>query len=85
VEWVGYLVFVMNVGQIIRNNTVMKLRREDIEKISKIIENFSEVEEFELEEFTSIGLGKTLEIHFDQAIDGIVGRFSVEVSGSDDW
>jgi len=63
----------------------MKLNRKDIEKISKIAENFSEVEEFDLEEIVSPGLGKVLEIHFDHAIDGFGGRFSVEVSGSDDW
>jgi hypothetical protein len=55
----------------------MKLNRKDIEKISKIAENFSEVEEFDLEEIVSPGLG--------HAIDGFGGRFSVEVSGSDDW
>jgi len=54
-------------------------------KISKIVENFSEVEVFEIEEIVSPGLGKGLEIHFDQMSNGFIGRFSIEISGSEDW
>lgn len=63
----------------------MFLNRKDIEKIAGLLEQFKDVENFELVSDTSSGIGAYLTITFDQEVNGTRGSFTVEISGVDNW
>jgi hypothetical protein len=63
----------------------MFLHKKDIEKIVGILEKFSDVETFELEQEGSSGIGTYTIMTFDQEINGMRGRFNIEISGVEDW
>ena len=63
----------------------MFLNRKDIEKIASVLEQFKDVENFELVSDTSSGIGTYLTMTFDQEVNGMRGSFTVEISGVEDW
>lgn len=63
----------------------MFLNRKDIEKIAGLLEQFKDVENFELVSDTSSGIGAYLTMTFDQEVNGTRGSFTVEISGVDNW
>ncbi len=63
----------------------MFLNRKDIEKIASVLEQFKDVENFELVSDTSSGIGAYLTMTFDQEVNGTRGSFTVEISGVEDW
>ncbi len=63
----------------------MFLNRKDIEKIAGVLEQFKDVENFELVSDTSSGIGAYLTMTFDQEVNGMRGSFTVEISGVEDW
>jgi len=63
----------------------MFLHKKDIEKIQSILENFSNVEIFELVQTGESGIGNITTMSFDQEINGYYGSFKIEISGIEDW
>ena len=63
----------------------MFLNRKDIEKIMSVLNQFSDVETFELDSDTSSGIGAYVTMTFNQEVNGMRGSFTVEISGVEDW
>ncbi len=63
----------------------MILNRKDIEKIKAILDQFPEVNGFELNHDSSSGIGSVVSITFAKEINGVRGSFEVEISGVEDW
>ena len=63
----------------------MYLNRKDIEKINAILEKFSDVDVFKIEQDNSSGIGSVTVVTFDQNINGTSGSFQIEISGEEDW
>ena len=63
----------------------MYLNREDIEKISEILEKFPNVDSFELKQDSGGGIGTIISMTFDQTVNGVTGAMTVEISGVDNW
>ncbi len=63
----------------------MWLHRKDIEKIKEVLDKFSDVETFELEQSGSSGIGTITTIAFAQEINGLKTTVGVEISGVENW
>ena len=69
-------------------NNIMKtmyLNRNDIQKINSVLDQFPDLERFELTEDTSSGIGSVVTMTFSREINGIIGAFTVEVAGVENW
>ncbi len=63
----------------------MILHRKDIEKITAALEQFSDVDIFELDVHHSSGMGSITTMTFNQEVNGVKGSFEIEISGVEDW
>jgi hypothetical protein len=63
----------------------MILNRNDMKQIQEILEKFSGVDVFELEQEGGNGIGTILTMTFDQEINGYHGSFKIEISGIENW
>lgn len=63
----------------------MLLNRKDIEKIQSILDQFPDVELFELERDSSSGIGSVVSMSFSHDVNGVKGSFEIEISGVEDW
>ena len=63
----------------------MILHRKDIEKITAALEQFSDVDTFELDVDHSSGIGAITTMAFNQEVNGVKGSFEIEISGVEDW
>ena len=63
----------------------MLLNRNDIEKITEILEKFPDVTSFKLQSESGSGIGSVLTMTFAQKLNGVNGSLSVEISGVEDW
>ena len=63
----------------------MFLNRKDVEKIQEILEKFSDVETFEIEQTGNNGIGTITTMIFDYEVNGMRGNFKIEISGVEDW
>ena len=63
----------------------MILHRKDIEKITAALEQFSDVDTFELDVDHSSGIGAITTMTFNQEVNGVKGSFEIEISGVEDW
>ena len=63
----------------------MILHRKDIEKITEILNKFSDVQTFEIEQESGGGIGTYVHITFAQEVNGQKGSFNIEISGVEDW
>jgi hypothetical protein len=63
----------------------MVLSRKDIETISKVLEQFPDLDTFEIKQDSSSGIGSYTSITFAREISGLNGNFTVEISGVEDW
>lgn len=63
----------------------MILHRKDIEKIKEILNKFSDVEFFELEQEGGNGIGTYTHMTFTQEVNGQKGSFNIEIAGVEDW
>lgn len=63
----------------------MFLNRKDIKKITDILEQFPEVNAFELTQDSSSGIGSVTKMTVDAEVNGIEGEFVVEIAGVEDW
>lgn len=63
----------------------MWLDKKDIKKISEILEQFPDVETFELDQLGESGIGTCTTMTFAQTVNGHAGRFTIEIAGVEDW
>lgn len=63
----------------------MFLNRQDIEKIQGILDQFPDVEHFEIKQDTSSGIGSITTMTFGHKTNGVNGSFIVEVTGIESW
>lgn len=63
----------------------MKLTMRDLEKISDIMSKFPDIEEFELSQEVTSGIGCITTLTIETRIQDVVGEFTVEISGVEDW
>jgi hypothetical protein len=63
----------------------MFLNRKDIEKIKSILDQFPDLDVFELEQDSSSGIGSITTMTFARELNGLRGSFNIEVSGSEEW
>jgi hypothetical protein len=63
----------------------MYLNRKDIEKINSVLDQFPDLEGFELNEENSSGIGSIVTMTFSREINGIMGAFTVEIAGVEQW
>jgi hypothetical protein len=65
--------------------TNMFLNRADIEKIKDVLDQFPDLDIFELEQDSSSGIGSITTMTFAREINGLRGSFEIEVSGLENW
>ena len=63
----------------------MYLNRKDIEKINSILNQFPDLERFELNEDHNSGIGSIVSMTFSRDVNGIIGAFTVEIAGVEQW
>jgi hypothetical protein len=63
----------------------MFLNRKDIEKIKSILDQFPDLDVFELEQDSSSGIGSVTSMTFARELNGLRGSFEIEISGSEEW
>jgi hypothetical protein len=63
----------------------MYLQRSDLNDIQKVLDTFPEVKSFEIIKDDTSGIGYTLDISFDNKINGIVCKVIVPVVTVDSW
>jgi hypothetical protein len=63
----------------------MFLTRKDIEKIKDVLDQFPDLDLFELEQDSSSGIGLVTSMTFAREINGLRGSFEIEVSGIENW
>ena len=63
----------------------MFLTRKDIEKIKDVLDQFPDLDLFELEQDSSSGIGSVTSMTFSREINGLRGSFQIEVSGIENW
>jgi hypothetical protein len=63
----------------------MFLTRQDIEKIKDVLDQFPDLDVFEIEQDYSSGIGSVTTMTFAREINGLRGSFEIEVSGIESW
>jgi len=63
----------------------MFLDRKDIEKIKNVLDQFPDLDVFEIEEDSSSGIGSIITMTFTREINGIRGSFEIEISSVETW
>ena len=63
----------------------MYLNRKDVEKINSVLDQFPGLDRFELNEENSSGIGSIVTMTFSQEVNGIIGAFTIEVAGVEQW
>jgi hypothetical protein len=63
----------------------MYLNRKDIEKINSVLDQFPDLEGFELSEDNCSGIGSIVTMTFSREVNGIIGAFTVEIAGVEQW
>jgi hypothetical protein len=63
----------------------MYLHKEELKQMLEVLEKFPEVDVVDVAVDTSSGIGSITTMTFDTKIDGVVGKFEVEISGVESW
>jgi hypothetical protein len=63
----------------------MYLNRKDIEKINSVLDQFLDLDRFELTEENSSGIGSIISMTFSREVNGIIGAFTIEIAGVEQW
>lgn len=63
----------------------MYLHRDELKKMLAVLEKFPEVDVVDVAVDTSSGIGSITTMSFDTKIDGVAGKFEVEISGVERW
>ena len=63
----------------------MFLTRQDIEKIKCVLDQFPDLDVFEIGQDASSGIGSVTTMTFAREINGLRGSFEIEISGVENW
>ncbi|MCK9369276.1 hypothetical protein M0R04_04995 [Candidatus Dojkabacteria bacterium] len=67
----------------------LRLQRKDIVKIKKILDQFIEVDDFDLKFNQDSGIGYSIDMSFERSFtmgeEKVTGRLVVPISGVEDW
>ena len=63
----------------------MYLNRKDIQKINEVLDQFPDLDRFELNEENCSGIGSIVTMTFSREVNGIIGAFTIEVAGVEQW
>lgn len=63
----------------------MYLHRKDLYKLVELLKDFPDVDIFEVNQTSHSGIGSITTVSFDQETNGHEGRFTIEISGVEDW
>ena len=63
----------------------MYLHREDLKRMLEILEQFPDTEVVEVAQDSGSGIGSVTTMRVTTQINGIEGRFEVEISGIEHW
>jgi hypothetical protein len=63
----------------------MFLNRKDIEKIKNVLDQFPDLDVFELDQDSCSGIGSVTSMTFAREINGLRGSFEIEISGAENW
>jgi hypothetical protein len=63
----------------------MYLNRKDIEKINSVLDQFPDLDRFELNEENCSGIGSIVTMTFSREVNDITGAFTVEIAGVEQW
>jgi hypothetical protein len=63
----------------------MYLTKKEVVKILEVMENFPEVDKFELDQDNSSGIGSLTTLIVHTTINSIKGKFTIEISNLEDW
>jgi hypothetical protein len=63
----------------------MYLHKEDLKRMLEILEQFPDAEVVEVKQDSSSGIGSVTTMRVATQINGVEGRFEVEISGVEHW
>jgi hypothetical protein len=63
----------------------MYLNRKDIQKLNEVLEQFPDLDRFELNEENCSGIGSIVTMTFSREVNGIIGAFTIEIAGVEQW
>jgi len=63
----------------------MNITKKEVERILEVISQFPEVRQFELDQDNSSGIGSLTTLIVHTTINGIKGKFTIEISNLEDW
>jgi hypothetical protein len=63
----------------------MYLHREDLKRMLEILEQFPDAEVVEVEQDSTSGIGAVTTMRVTTRVNGVEGRFEVEISGIENW
>lgn len=63
----------------------MYLHKDDLKKMLEVLEKFPTVDVVDVEVDHSSGIGAITTIKFETKVDGVEGKFEVEISGVENW
>ena len=63
----------------------MYLNRKDIQKMNEVLGQFPDLDRFELNEENSSGIGSIVTMTFSREVNGIIGAFTIEIAGVEQW
>jgi hypothetical protein len=61
------------------------LTKKDLDAIITTLAQFPEIEKFEITKHVDSGIGYTIDLRFDSMQNGVMGTFTTEVVGIEDW
>lgn len=65
--------------------TKMHLHRDDLIKVLETMRKFPDIETFVLEQDSSSGIGSITNLVIETDINGVSGKFRIEISGVERW
>ena len=65
--------------------TIMKITKNEVERILEVISQFPEIRQFELDQDNSSGIGSLTTLIVSTTINSIKGKFTIEISNLEDW
>jgi hypothetical protein len=63
----------------------MILKRKDVEKIINVLDQFPDIDTFEIDQEGGSGIGTSTYMTFAYTVKGHRGSFNIEISGVEDW
>jgi hypothetical protein len=63
----------------------INLSRDDLQKITSVLQSFPDVNFFELKQYGQSGIGSLLDISFNTEVNSVTGKLTVSISNESSW